>query len=108
MYYYSCTVNDVIMSCVTGALRRYMISRGDLIMQTRNPKITAVAMVGAPRAPNPNQDIAGVAFSSLFVPVKLKRKEPLAQLIETHKVLDRMKRSGEAYFTVAINSFLYR
>ncbi|KAG5176964.1 hypothetical protein JKP88DRAFT_350922 [Tribonema minus] len=69
-----CTINDVIMACAAGALRRYLLRRGDPLMarKWRAPVLSTILLFGAPRQLAAGQALSANSFASVFVPLDLR------------------------------------
>ncbi|KAG5176963.1 hypothetical protein JKP88DRAFT_265257 [Tribonema minus] len=107
-----CTVNDVFMSCVAGAVRRYLDAhKGDGGGAARTPKsVTGVMLIGAPKGvppPGRSQEVAN-SFSPALVTLPLKDKPPQERLRDMHKRLNWVKGAKEGLLAVYLNSMLYR
>ncbi len=86
-----CTVNDVVLSTVTGAVRNYMIRR-------RVDPAGLDFRVSAPVSVRRDEDRGklGNKVSSWIVPLPLDKAKPLEQLEELHKRTEDLKRSKQA------------
>ncbi len=86
-----CTVNDVVLATVTGAVRRYMIRR-------RVDPEKLDFRVSAPVSVRRDQDRGklGNKVSSWIVPLPIDRADPIAQLRELNRRTEELKRSNQA------------
>ena len=86
-----CTVNDVVLATVTGAVRNYMIRR-------RVDPNELDFRVSAPVSVRRDEDRGklGNKVSSWIVPLPLNKSKPLEQLNELHKRTEELKRSKQA------------
>ena len=86
-----CTVNDVLLAAVSGALRRYLEGRDG---RAATPDVHAAVPVDLRR---PDEPISlGNRFGLVFVALPLSVKEPLERLFEVRRRMDRLKASPEA------------
>jgi WS/DGAT/MGAT family acyltransferase len=88
------TVNDVLISAVGGALRRYLMDRGDNVDGLRLRAVVPVNL-------RPPDDLAllGNRFGLVFLPIPVGEADPLARLATVKRRMDRIKRSPEAFVT---------
>ncbi len=86
-----CTVNDVVLATVTGAVRRYMIRR-------RVDPSTLDFRVSAPVSVRRDEDRGklGNKVSSWIVPLPIDRADPLEQLRELNRCTQELKKSKQA------------
>ncbi len=86
-----CTVNDVVLATVTGAVRRYMIRR-------RVDPAGLDFRVSAPVSVRRDEDrgTLGNKVSSWIVPLPIDRSNPLEQLKELNRRTEELKRSKQA------------
>jgi WS/DGAT/MGAT family acyltransferase len=91
-----CTVNDVLLAAVSGALRRYLEGRHPEGRDGRAavPDVHAAVPVDLRR---PDEPISlGNRFGLVFVSLPVSVKEPLERLFEVRRRMDRLKGSPEA------------
>jgi WS/DGAT/MGAT family acyltransferase len=88
------TVNDVLISAVGGALRKYLMDRGDSVDGLRLRAVVPVNL-------RPPDDLArlGNRFGLVFLPIPVGEADPLARLATVKRRMDRIKRSPEAFVT---------
>ncbi|HSP81495.1 MAG TPA: WS/DGAT domain-containing protein, partial [Myxococcaceae bacterium] len=86
------TVNDVALAVVTGALRRYVLARG----QQQVEDLRAVVPVNLRPLSEPLPRELGNRFGVVFLQLPLRVEEPLARLWELKRRMDRLKSSPEA------------
>lgn len=92
------TVNDVLLTAMTGALRRYLEGRGE---PTRGLDVRAAVPVnlrpltGAPIA-------MGNGFGLVFLGLPVGVVDPEARMQELHRRMDRLKRSPEALLVLGL------
>jgi WS/DGAT/MGAT family acyltransferase len=85
------TINDVLLSAVAGALRRYLAGRGDRV---DGAELRAVVPVNL-RAAHDTASL-GNKFGLVFLPLPVGEADPLARLAATKRNMDAIKRSPEA------------
>ncbi len=86
-----CTVNDVLLASVSGALRRYLERRGG---SQEPPDVHAAVPVDLR---NPDEPISlGNRFGLVFVALPVGVRDPLERLFEVRRRMDLLKASPEA------------
>lgn len=94
------TVNDVMLTIATGALRRYMQSRGDAVDQIT---IRAAVPVDV-RTENGGQGL-GNQVGAVFVTLPVSIADPACRLSEVQRRMDERKESQEApVFSFLLNA----
>ncbi len=88
---FGCTINDVLMTVAAGAMRSYLLGRGDAI---EGKDVHAVVPVNI-RPPH-EMDHLGNRFGLVFVALPVGMAEPLERLKTVHGRMERLKRSPEA------------
>jgi diacylglycerol O-acyltransferase len=84
------TVNDVVLSVATGALRRYFERRGEDLPE----RIVALVPMSIRR---PDEELElGNRIATLLVPLPLAETDPLARLEAIHETTTRIKASEQA------------
>ena len=87
------TVNDVLVSCLTGALVKYFQTKG-----LKQPNNMAVSL---PIDVRKNMNDDAVDFANKFAVLQFKlptgKEEPLSMLYETKRRMDELKMSGEPF-----------
>lgn len=86
-----CTVNDVVLATVTGAVRRYMIRRR---VDPAGLDFRVSAPVSVRR--DDERGSLGNKVSSWIVPLPIDRADPIAQLRELNRRTEELKRSKQA------------
>ena len=86
-----CTVNDVLLAAVSGALRRYLESRDGRAAVT---DVHAAVPVDLRRPDEPTS--LGNRFGLVFVSLPVSVGDPLQRLFEVRQRMDRLKASPEA------------
>lgn len=90
------TVNDVLLSAVTGALRRYIEAHRQ---HTAGLNIRAIVPVNL--RPPDDPDLFGNRFGLVFLSLPVGEKDPLKRLVILHRRMEEIKNSPEA--VVALN-----
>lgn len=86
-----CTVNDVLIATITGALRHYLISRGD---DVDGLEIRATVPVNL--RPLEHAKELGNHFGLVFLPLPIGEENPLARVYRVHQFMDELKSSKQA------------
>jgi WS/DGAT/MGAT family acyltransferase len=89
------TVNDVLVSAVAGALRRYLLSAGASV--ARDLSVRAVVPVNL--RPSADARRLGNEFGLVFLSLPIGTEEPLDRLFAARSGMDAIKRSPEARLT---------
>ena len=85
-----CTVNDVLLAAVTGALRHYMQGRGEPVDDVRFRAVVPVNL----RPPGVVPDL-GNKFSLVFLTLPIDIADPLDRVREIKQYMDGLKGSPE-------------
>jgi diacylglycerol O-acyltransferase len=88
---FSCTVNDVVLAVVTGALRRFMIDRG---VRTEGLEMRALVPVSV-RAQHDHKDM-GNRIVAMRGPLPVYIADPLQRLRFVKQAMDGLKESKQA------------
>ncbi|MDJ0839352.1 MAG: wax ester/triacylglycerol synthase family O-acyltransferase [Acidobacteriota bacterium] len=91
------TVNDVLLTAMTGGLRRYMVSKGD---DVTGLKFRAAVPVNL-RPPGQSQDL-GNHFGLVFLSLPVGIEDPLERMVTLKRRMDRLKNSPEAIVALGI------
>ena len=91
-----CTVNDVLIAAVTGALRRYMLQRGQVIDD--HTEIRATVPVNL--RPLEHARELGNHFGVVFLDLPVNEPHPLRRVYKVHERMNELKTSKQA--TVAL------
>jgi diacylglycerol O-acyltransferase / wax synthase len=97
-----CTVNDVLIATLAGALGRYLEGKGD---RTAGLSVRAAVPVNL-RA---GQDVApglGNRFGLVFVELPLGIRHPLERLYAVHRAMESLKGSSQAMAIFALMSLI--
>jgi diacylglycerol O-acyltransferase len=95
------TVNDVLIATVAGALRRYLIFRGD---RTNKTELRAAIPVNV-REPGTAFEL-GNKFSLVFLALPVYIEDPILRLREVKKRMDYLKQSPDAFIAFMVLSAL--
>ncbi|ABU58468.1 WS/DGAT/MGAT family O-acyltransferase [Roseiflexus castenholzii] len=94
---FRCTINDVLLNAVAGALRRYLVSRGAIV---DGLNIRAVVPVNL-RPPGPITRL-GNHFSLVFLDLPVGIEDPFDRLLELKRRMESIKGSPEAAIAFGI------
>ncbi|HEY1314839.1 MAG TPA: wax ester/triacylglycerol synthase family O-acyltransferase [Steroidobacteraceae bacterium] len=98
----SCTVNDVLMSTLAGALGRYLESRGYPV-----PGVTIRAAVPVNlRGAGDPQPSMGNRFGLVFVDLPIGIRHPLMRLYAVRATIQNLKHSPQALITLGLLSLI--
>lgn len=97
-----CTVNDVLMSTLAGALGRYLESKGDAVSGVT---IRASMPVNL-RAEGSPQPALGNCFGLVFVDLPIGIRHPLERLYAVRAAMQKLKVSPQALATLALMSLV--
>ncbi len=94
---HGCTINDVLLAGVTGALRRYLQGRGVLVddMDLR-------AVIPVNLRPDDAVDELGNRFGLVFLALPVGVADHHARMVELKRRMDALKTSSEAVVTFAV------
>ncbi len=95
------TINDVLIASVAGALRRYLIFRGD---RTNKTELRAAIPVNV-REPGTAFEL-GNKFSMVFLALPVYIEDPILRLREVKKRMDLLKQSPDAFIAFMVLSAL--
>lgn len=95
------TINDVMVSSVAGALRRYLIARGDRVMKT---ELRAAIPVNI-REPGTEFQL-GNKFSLVFLALPVHIQDPVLRVKEVKRRMDHLKQSPDAFVAFMVLSAL--
>jgi WS/DGAT/MGAT family acyltransferase len=91
------TVNDVLLSAVTGALRKYMEQRGE-----STDEINIRAMVPVDLRPPEDARKLGNKFGLIYLALPIYIQDPIERLEEVKRRMDDIKSTPEAYVAYQI------
>jgi len=89
------SVNDVLLSCVTAALRVYLLEQGDLVEGVEVRALVPVNM----RPPGPVREL-GNHVGMVFLSLPLGEEDPIERVLEVRRRMLELKNSQQA--TVAL------
>jgi diacylglycerol O-acyltransferase len=95
------TINDVLTATVAGALRRYLISRGDKVKKT---ELRAAIPVNIRKLGTEFE--LGNKFSLVFLALPVYIEDPISRLQEVKKRMDNLKQSQDAFVAFMVLSAL--
>ncbi len=95
------TVNDVLITAVTGGLRRYLVDHGQPVDGLNFRAAVPVNM----RATG-DVDGLGNKFGLVFLKLPVGVEEPLLRLVEVRRRMDELKQSAEAPVTLGVLTFM--
>ncbi|MEO8505600.1 MAG: wax ester/triacylglycerol synthase family O-acyltransferase, partial [Acidobacteriota bacterium] len=90
------TVNDVLLSAMAGALRRYLEQRGQ---SAKGLNLRAVVPVNLR---SPHETALGNKFGLVFLPLPVGHGEPMGRLRALRRRMERIKRSPEPFVVYAL------
>lgn len=93
----ACSVNDVLVACVAGALRRYLQEQGETLEEAEVRALLPVNM----RPPGPLTDL-GNQFGLVFLDLPLGLEEPLSRVLEVHRRMRALRGSKQPAISLAI------
>jgi diacylglycerol O-acyltransferase len=89
---YGCSVNDVLIAAVTGALRSYMLDRGEV--PSRSSEIRATVPVNL--RPLEHAKNLGNHFGLVFLPLPIGEDNPIGRVKLVHERMNELKASKQA------------
>ena len=93
----ACSVNDVLVACVTGALRRYLQEQGEALDEGDVRALVPVNM----RPPGPLAEL-GNQFGLVFLDLPLALDEPVSRVLEVHGRMRALRGSRQPAVSLAI------
>jgi WS/DGAT/MGAT family acyltransferase len=90
-----CTVNDVLVACIAGALRGYLADQGE-------PGGDLRALVPVNLRPPGRLTELGNHFGLVFLDLPVAIEDPVQRVREVHRRMDALKRSGQPMVALAI------
>jgi WS/DGAT/MGAT family acyltransferase len=93
-----CTINDVLVSTVAGALGRYLESQGDCVTGITLHAAEPVNM----RAEGDSKRALGNRFGLVFVELPVGIRHPLERLYAVHGAMQALKGSAQALVTLGL------
>ncbi len=98
----ACTINDVLMSTLAGALGRYLESRGYPVAGVTIRAAVPVNLRGA----GDSQPSMGNRFGLVFVDLPIGIRHPLARLYTVRAAIQKLKDSPQALITLGLLSLI--
>lgn len=95
----ACSVNDVLLGCVAGALRAWLFDCGDAVAGVQLRALIPVNL----RAEDPVVEL-GNGFGMVFLELPLDIADPLERLREVHGRMRALRDAGQAEVSVAVLS----
>jgi WS/DGAT/MGAT family acyltransferase len=95
------TVNDVLITAVTGGLRRYLVERGQAV-----DGLTFRAAVPVNMRANGDVNGLGNKFGLVFLKLPVGVAEPLLRLVDVRQRMDELKQSAESPVTLGVLTFM--
>jgi diacylglycerol O-acyltransferase len=92
-----CSVNDVLLACVAGALRDYLLAKGDAVAG-----VEIRALVPVNLRPPGNEHKLGNRFGLVTLLLPLHLANPLARLYEVHARMEALKTSYQPVISLGI------
>jgi diacylglycerol O-acyltransferase / wax synthase len=92
------TVNDVVLAVVAGALRRWMISRGEPL----TADVTVRALVPVSVRARARDTAGGNSISAYFVDLPVAEPDPVRRLAVVRAAMERHKKGGRALEAASI------
>ncbi|MBK4737631.1 wax ester/triacylglycerol synthase family O-acyltransferase [Noviherbaspirillum pedocola] len=95
----ACTVNDVLLGCVAGALRAWLLACGDTVADVQLRALIPVNLRTDASAAE-----LGNGFGMVFLELPLEIADPIERVRETHTRMRALRDAGQAEVSVAILS----
>ncbi len=95
---FGCTVNDVLIAAVSGALREYMIAEGDSPRNVKDIRVTVPVNL----RPLEHAKDLGNHFGLVFLSLPLAIDNPLDRLYEVNNRMNELKSSKQAAVTFGL------
>lgn len=92
-----CSVNDMLLSAAAGALRSYLVEKGDSVCDVEVRALVPVNL----RRPGDEQEL-GNRFGLVALELPVGIENPLARLYATHDRMEGLKGSLQAMLTLSI------
>lgn len=95
---FNCSINDVLMASVAGAIHSYLVSKGETVPEDCEMR----AMVPVNLRKDGNRQKLGNAFGMVPLVLPVGIENPIARLLEVHRRMDDLKGSYTALLAMAI------
>lgn len=96
------TVNDVLITAVTGGLRRYLLSKGDDLRNGDGGGLEFRAAVPVNLRDESDNGKLGNKFGLVFLTLPVSIEEPVMRLAEVRRRMQELKHSAEAPVTLGV------
>ena len=96
------TVNDVVLAVVTGALRRWMMTRGEPLVEGTSVRALVPVSVRARRDGAPRGPATGNSISAYFVDLPVGESDPLRRFDRVSAAMAAHKAGGQAVGATAL------
>lgn len=96
--FYGCSVNDVLMSCVAGALRSYLVDQGDAVHRHCDVRVMVPVNLRKPD----QHDKLGNAFGLVPLVLPVGIEDPVARLYTVHERMQDLKGSYTALVAMSV------
>jgi diacylglycerol O-acyltransferase len=93
-----CTINDVLVATLAGALGRYLESQGDVVQGVTLHAAVPVNM----RTEGDSEPALGNRFGLVFVELPVGMRHPLERLYAVHAAMQALKGSSQALVTLGL------
>lgn len=93
----ACSVNDVLVACVAGALRGYLLEQGDAV---EGAEVRALVPVNL-RPPGPIAEL-GNRFGLVFLSLPIGIEDPIRRVQEVHRRMGELKGSRQPLVALGI------
>jgi WS/DGAT/MGAT family acyltransferase len=97
-----CTVNDVLLSCAAGALRDYLVEKGDPV----DPRLEIRATVPVNLRPLEQANRLGNVFGMVLLTLPIGIENPLERLFELRRRMGELKGSYQAMLALGLLGLL--
>ncbi|MGQ5523096.1 WS/DGAT/MGAT family O-acyltransferase [Chitinimonas sp. PSY-7] len=94
-----CSINDVLLSCVAGALRAYLVEHGEAV-----DGLTIRASVPVNLRPENQLDKLGNYFGLVFLPLPIGVANPIERVYEVKRRMEDIKGGYDAIITLGLLS----
>lgn len=95
---HDCTINDVLLACVAGALRAYLVAQGDPV----DSQLTIHAAVPVNLRPATQSHQLGNKFGMVLLTLPLGIEDPLERLVAVHQHMEEIKTSYQAIMSFGL------
>ncbi len=96
---FGCTLNDVLLASVAGALHAYLVEKGDPVVEEL--EIRAAVPVNLRSSDDPADDMGNV-FGLVLLTLPIGIENPLERLYQVHRRMGELKASYQAVLTFGL------